>query len=60
MRNGYAIGSRRRTAIAIKRRNEELAKAESWVRHIPDDPRELVEALREAGVDLTELRKALR
>lgn len=56
---GYAIGTRRREALAIKRRNEQLAKAESWMRHIPDDPRELVAALREAGVNLDELRRAL-
>lgn len=57
---GYPIGTRRRSALAIKRRNEQLARAESWMRHIPDDPRELVAALREAGVDLDGLREVLR
>lgn len=56
---GYAIGTRRRAAMRIKRNNEAAEKQE-WRRHIPDDPRELVRMLRESGVDMDELRKALR
>lgn len=56
---GYAVGGRRRMAVKLQARNRKLALAESWTRHIPDDPSELVAALAEAGVDLAELREAL-
>ena len=56
--NGYPIGTRRRTAQTIARRNERNAR-KAWMEQIPREPRELVAALREAGVDLDGLRKAL-
>ena len=56
---GYVIGTRREAALTIAAHNEELARAASWTRHIPDDPQELIEALDYAGVDLDELWRTL-
>ena len=55
----HPIGTRRRAALELKQRSAERDR-EAWLAQIPHDPRVLVCALREAGVDLDELREALR
>lgn len=44
--------------MRLARRNQRNARA-AWLAQIPREPRELVKALKQAGVDLDELRRAL-
>ena len=55
----HPIGTRRRSALELKQRSAERDR-KAWLAQIPHDPWVLVTALREAGVDLDELREALR
>lgn len=57
--DGYPIGRRRESATRLARRNARNARA-AWLDRIPREPRKLVAVLRRAGVDLDELREALR
>lgn len=57
-RGGYPIGTRRAAAMALAKRNAERART-AWMENLPREPRALVAVLREAGVDLVKLRKAL-
>jgi hypothetical protein len=56
---GYPIGTRRESAEILAKRNEERARV-AWMDNIPHEPQKLLAVLREAGVDLDGLRRALR
>lgn len=57
--DGFPIGRRTASAAKLAARNAKQAQA-AWLAQVPEDPRELADALRKAGVDLPSLMEALR